>query len=420
MSRIRKIDLNVCKSALCPNLGIANASDYVWPVYRLGYAALECGKCGSLPPLFDETEYSAWFARLMGDKLGATGLGCPRCYTTEMIHYGQTRAGSARLQCRACRTVFTPQRLTAHQQESVANLLRRLDAGQYDSETTAYRMLTLAVNECERRLRLPAPGATSVATRIFTLPFQGRTAAEKIFVIVSADINSGMVLQISTNYCTWSTGEILRYRASDSEVPQHSHACTIEQVILQEKHFMQRSQFDEIAFGSARLKQNARGCIVRPVIAIHGHFQRLRILFPQVSDHFLAHECVLRGAAITAWSAEVRSAKTDLWFVVEENSDCKSAAEQYRLIGTWYAGWWNNRWQQWSQGENHKLISPLTGQKKALNPTQISLGACTRFIDWLEAHPWLARSNTLSARVVSLHLVCLAQIYNQTRHQGPD
>lgn len=45
-----KIHLNVCKSWSCPNLGVAEAADYLYPVYRLGYAALECQKCGSLPP----------------------------------------------------------------------------------------------------------------------------------------------------------------------------------------------------------------------------------------------------------------------------------------------------------------------------------------------------------------------------------
>ena len=69
---------------------------------------------------------------------------------------------------------------------------------------------------------------------------------------------------------------------------------------------MQRCQFDEIHYGSARLKGNDRGCILRPAIAIHGHFQRLKRRFPAITDHYLAHECVLRGAAITAWSAEVQ------------------------------------------------------------------------------------------------------------------
>lgn len=51
---------------------------------------------------------------------------------------------------------------------------------------------------------------------------------------------------------------------------------------MREAQFLRRSQFDEIQYGSAALKRNAKGVILRPVITAHGHFRVLNILFPTV------------------------------------------------------------------------------------------------------------------------------------------
>lgn len=82
--------------------------------------------------------------------------------------------------------------------------------------------------------------------------------------------------------------------------------------------FLQRSQFDEIQYGSAMQKRHARGNILRPVIAAHGHFKLLSQRFPEVKTHVIAHECFLRGAAIVAWAPLFRQRQGDLWYVEEE------------------------------------------------------------------------------------------------------
>lgn len=177
--------------------------------------------------------------------------------------------------------------------------------------------------------------------------------------------------------------------------------------------FLKRSQFDEIQYGSAELKRNDRGSMVRPVITIHSHFQRLKRRFPGVTDHYLTHECVLRGGAITAWSTEVRLGKTDLWFVSENIENANLSDKAFCLTGSWKMGWWKNVWQRWDNGEICKMIGLLTGQQSTAEPALISLASCTAFAVWLKSHPWSLRCHNFGARVVSQHLVGLGCIYNQ-------
>ncbi|MCK7257494.1 MULTISPECIES: hypothetical protein [Enterobacter] len=408
-----KIDLNVCKSWSCPNLGIPDASDYVVPVYRLGYAALECQKCGSLPPLFNKKECDEWFRHFMQQKLGNTGQGCPRCFTTRIIHYGYTKARTPRLQCCTCRYVFTPHYDNAQCQDKNITLLSRLEQGVHSGETTNQRVLAQAVNGFEHDLHVSFPALTRVSTTTMVLPFQGHSARQKLYVVISADADSGKIIQITTNYCDWKAGDSLLYKSSQPNPSAILPSSDVDLIREQEKQFLTRSQFDEIQYGSAELKRNDRGSIVRPVITIHSHFQRLKRRFPGVTDHYLAHECVLRGGAITAWSTEVRRGKTNLWFVSEKPENAMLSEKSFYLTGSWKMGWWKNVWERWDNGKRCKMIGLLTGQQSTAEPALITLAPCTAFGAWLKAHPWSLQCHNYGARVVSQHLVGLGCIYNQ-------
>ncbi|EOI1353277.1 IS1 family transposase [Citrobacter amalonaticus] len=415
MKSQNKIHLNVCKSWSCPNLGVAEAADYIYPVYRLGYAALECQKCGGLPPLFNEREFNHWFALLMKNKPDTTGAECPHCSASDVIRYGRTQAGHGRFQCRLCRTVFTPQQTKARFERTVEPFLLRLQRGDYAAETTQYRLLAKAVDWCEQQLHHATIDVKRVATKVLVLPFQGKAAKQQLYAVISADACSGRILQVTTNYSDEAVGDALLYKSSASPASQMAQECTEEYLRWQEIQFMQRSQFDEIHYGSAQLKRNDRGCILRPVIAIHGHFQRLKRRFPAITDHYLAHECVLRGAAITAWSAEVQRGTTNLWFVLEDANPPFGTEAEYRLTGNWNIGWWNNVWQRWSCGGADKIVCSLTGQKQAGNIAPVSLRASDAFVRWLHVHPWSSGQSGLGAKVLSRHVVCLAYLYNHYR-----
>lgn len=107
---------------------------------------------------------------------------------------------------------------------------------------------------------------------------------------------------------------------------------------MREAQFLRRSQFDEIQYGSAVLKRNGKGAILRPVITAHGHFRILKIRYPDVKTHIISHECFLRGAIITAWADQFRQQQGELWFVEEEISDSNADTpwhlrERHTMVG---------------------------------------------------------------------------------------
>lgn len=176
--------------------------------------------------------------------------------------------------------------------------------------------------------------------------------------------------------------------------------------------FLQRSQFDEIQYGSAMQKRHARGNILRPVIAAHGHFKLLNQRFPEVKTHVIAHECFLRGAVIVAWAPLFRQRQGDLWYVEEEIRNPASPAP-WQLQGKTHHGWWQNSWQRWTQEENQKMVCRLAGtaEENAFLP---DLAASRRFTIWLKNRPAFAQSALYSAGRVTQIVVSLVQEYNAT------
>ncbi|WP_165688842.1 IS1 family transposase [Cronobacter muytjensii] len=404
--------LNVCKSWACPNLGVPDAMDYQQPVYRLGYPALHCARCGSLPPLFNEPLFNGWFSRFLAQKLKQSGTGCPHCASALTIRYGTTQTGRQRLQCRACRKIFTPWQPGDKALRHIQACLAALARGETGGDRACYRTLAQAAAWCEAQLVERAHRAAHIATQTFTVPMQGEHPQQPLYVVLSADIVTGQVLQVTSSYCEWKPHEALRYPGGDAGHPA-LRLCGALRVREQEAQFMRRRQFDDIRYGYAALCRNDPGALLRPAIVIHGHFQWLRRRFPEVLSHSLAHECVLRGAAITAWAAQVSAGKTQLRFVVEETLNERAAGGAYVHRGSWRIGWWNNLWQQWENGATRKMIGMLTGEDDPGDIPTVSLQACMAFTDWLRLQPGVARWGHHRAGVVSQQLICLAYRYNQ-------
>lgn len=362
--------INCCKSFGCQNLGLANSPDYSWPEYRLGYAALHCRACGSYPPLFNEEQFRSWLSEYLTDFAANSGHFCPRCYQRETIRYGHNPQGSQRVQCRGCKKVWTPKhpRLTA----------------------------------------LVPP--EQIATIPLLVPFQGVSADQHLYVLLSFDAIHGNVLHISSNFTPHPAGASLRYRWRGNTEPVVSHDDIVERVSQRETQFLRRSQFDEIQYGSAMLKRNASGAILRPVITAHGHFRVLSHLWPAVKTHIIAHECFLRGAAITAWAKQYRDHHASLWFIDEEfNSDkCKLP---WQLLGKTYQGWWRNQWQIWQQGDTRKMVCLLT-EGPVEKGASITLAASHHFLAWLQQQTEFRQSPRNSAHSVFQAIRSLADKYN--------
>ena len=361
--------INACKSFGCRNLGQPTSTDYSWPDYRLGYPALHCRACGSYPPLFDEQQFRDWLSVHLSTFATEKGHFCPVCYGTKTICYGHNPQGSQRIQCRNCKKVWTPK--------------------QYQKEITPPEI---------------------IETVALLVPFQGASNGQKLYVLISFDALRGNILHLSTNYTQHQAGESLHYRYRGNAEPELHDNNIVQRVDMREAQFLRRSQFDEIQYGSAALKRNAKGVILRPVITAHGHFRVLNILFPTVKTHVISHECFLRGAIITAWADLFRQQQGEIWFIEEEIADYTDNMP-WSFQGTTYHGWWKNQWQLWVQGKNRKMVCALTGGNNS-KAEMLSFATSRHFIDWLHKQAVFTHSTPLSAGRVTQILLSLAQDYN--------
>lgn len=361
--------INACKSFGCRNLGQPTSKDYSWPDYRLGYPALHCRACGSYPPLFDEQQFRDWLSVHLSTFATEKGHFCPVCYGTKTICYGHNPQGSQRIQCRNCKKVWTPK--------------------QYQKEITPPEI---------------------IETVALLVPFQGASNGQKLYVLISFDALRGNILHLSTNYTQHQAGESLHYRYRGNAEPELHDNNIVQRVDMREAQFLHRSQFDEIQYGSAALKRNAKGVILRPVITAHGHFRVLNILFPTVKTHVISHECFLRGAIITAWAELFRQQQGEIWFIEEEIADYTDNTP-WRFQGKTYHGWWKNQWQLWVQGKNRKMVCALTGGNNS-KAVMLSFATSRHFIDWLHKQAVFTHSAPLSAGRVTQILLSLTQDYN--------
>lgn len=362
--------INTCKTAGCRNLGLASSPDYIWPDYRLGYPALHCRACGSYSPLFSGEEFQRWVSAALSQHAKEHGHFCPRCYQTTIIHYGHNPKGTQRIQCQHCKSVWTP----------------------------------------KRQPLKSAPVPEVICTIPLIVPFQGARADQKLYFLLSFNSLRGNVIHTSSNFTPHHAGLSLHYRWQGVPSAQPEYKDIVQRVSLRENQFLQRSQFDEIQYGAASMKRNAHGTILRPVIAAHGHYRVLRLLFPDVKTHLVAHECFLRGAAITAWAELFRYRLASLWFIDEEIDD-EVCPARWQLLGKINQGWWQNQWQIWGQENNRKMLCLLAGGDRSEGAT-LNLAASRRFTAWLQQQSAFQQSAQFSAARVTDTISVLASKYN--------
>ncbi|BDW71442.1 hypothetical protein JNE151685_41200 [Escherichia coli] len=319
--------------------------------------------------MFDEQQFRDWLSVHLSTFATEKGHFCPVCYGTETICYGHNPQGSQRIQCRNCKKVWTPK--------------------QYQKEITPPEI---------------------IETITLLVPFQGASNGQKLYVLMSFDAIHGNILHLSTNFTQHQAGESLHYRYRGNAEPELHNNNIVQRVDMREAQFLRRSQFDEIQYGSAALKRNAKGVILRPVITAHGHFRVLNILFPTVKTHVISHECFLRGTIITAWADLFRQQQGEIWFIEEEIADSTDNT-RWSFQGTTYHGWWKNQWQLWVQGKNRKMVCALTGGNNS-KAEMLSLATSRHFIDWLHKQAVFTHSTPLSAGRVTQILLSLAQDYN--------
>lgn len=188
--------INCCKSFSCRNLGLASSPDYDQPDYRLGYAALHCRACGSYPPLFNEEQFRLWLSAYLADSAANSG------------HFAQVVTNGA--------------------QSAMAEILRAVSAFSVgrvkglDAQTTAAH--TFEPPE-------------QIATVPLIVPFQGASADQKLYVLLSFDAIRGNILHVSSNFTPYPIGDTLRYRWRGIGEATATHDDIVQRVAQRESQF---------------------------------------------------------------------------------------------------------------------------------------------------------------------------------------
>lgn len=188
--------INCCKSFGCKNLGLASSADYSWPEYRLGYAALHCRACGSLPPLFDEEQFRCWLSAYLADFAANRG---------QFAHVATSEKSFA------------------------MGIIPRVASA--SSAETAKSVDTKAGASHQHRF------ARTNSDDSLARPFQGVSAGQQLYVLLSFDAIRGNVLHISSNFTPHTAGISLLYRWRGSAEPTVIHDDIIERVSQRETQF---------------------------------------------------------------------------------------------------------------------------------------------------------------------------------------
>ncbi len=174
--------------------------------------------------------------------------------------------------------------------------------------------------------------------------------------------------------------------------------------------FLQRSQFDEIQYGSAMQKRHARQYIA-PGYRRARSFQTAQPAVSGGETHVIAHECFY--AARRSLPGRRFSSAARRSMVCGRRDKEPSQPGSVAATGKTHHGWWQNSWQRWTQEENQKMVCRLAGtaEENAFLP---DLAASRRFTIWLKNRPAFAQSALYSAGRVTQIVVSLVQEYNAT------
>ncbi|WP_420791528.1 transposase [Enterovibrio qingdaonensis] len=413
---IQMLDLNVCKSGRCKNLGVPNAKEYEYNIRPLGFLAMRCGVCSATPPMLDNESYGLMRNHWQQQVALLSGKRCPDCGSHSIKRFGQSSNGKQRLQCKACQKTFsmrTP--VMKGQQQLVEQIKNALFCGE-EGES----LIRLAAEKgvhfdraCEQLKRQAQESmwrgepSKFMASTVFTLPYKGK--GNQLWGIITTDIESGRVLHISTSLVPMVLPESGQYQPCADAPPLvvEISDSAIDLAQKQEQRFLLRQQFDRCDFGVASLGSNKHSHAL-PVLTAHAHFAVLNMLNhgDDGGAHLLSHEVFLRGACITQFSNQVKNQQMSLAYVVGETDG------NIRLSNVRKLGWWQNHWQEFRDSSGaSKAFSVLCGNMD-LAPEAISLITAKQAVSFIEQNMSKLNLAQFTASRVDSFAAVLAARYN--------
>ncbi len=411
------LDLNVCKSRHCKNLGVANAPEYEYNVRPLGFLSMRCGACSATPPMLDNQSYGFMWRYWHQQIALLTGKRCPSCASRKIKRFGQSANGKPRLCCNQCDKTFSIRTPVMKGQQALVEQIQ----DQLQTAANGDLLKQLAAQKgvhfdraCEqlKRSALQAlwlePSATQMASVVFTLPYKGK--GNQLWGIVTTDKQTGRILHISTTLFPVDLPTLGRYQSCVDAPPLLTQAndSSIELANKQEQRFLLRQQFDRCDFGPAILGNKTHSHAL-PVLTAHAHFSVLNSLDHGNSGgvHALYHEVFLRGACITQFAHAVKNHHMALIYVKGETRGELQLANIRKL------GWWQNQWQEYrDESGTTKAYSVLVGKSELL-PEEICLSTANQAVEFIQQRMQeLDLAQFTASRVESL-MVALAAQYTE-------
>ncbi|EGL8727920.1 cytoplasmic protein [Escherichia coli] len=397
------VNVDCCKTPGCKNLGLLDSQDYI----AQGKNIL-CRECGYFFPVISERSLNIYRNRVNHSWRGLVPQ-CSACGSTSLKKYGYSAQGQRRMYCHHCSRTFitldhvntTPRRtqlaLMIEQGASLADIRKLL---LLNSTGLNRELIKLAreVNYKESR-QYSSASDISLATRAFRVKFNGSN--NYLYSLVTTEEQSGRVVAISTNYSPSAVESHYQYASSYEE--RLSPGTLAHHVQRKELLTMRRDTLFDIDYGRAILHQNDPGMLVKPVLPAYRHFELVRVLTEGYSiniQHYLDHECFILGGCLMANLQHIHQGRCHISFVKERGEKTTHYDTPPRLFLS--GGVRNNVWRAFSARDYSMAVCNLTGNKKANEMRNSTLASATRFINFLEAHPFLPSLNRMSpANVVS-------------------
>lgn len=175
--------------------------------------------------------------------------------------------------------------------------------------------LSRRANQAERDFVFPAFDI-AMSTRAFRVKFNGGDSS--LYVLVTAEEESGKVVAISTNYSAQPVEADYQYHSDYEErLPSGTLAHLVQR---KEALTMRRNVLFDVDYGPAVLYKNDPGMLVKPVLPAYRHFELVQALTDERSlnvQHYLDHECFILGGCMMANFSYLRQGRCHISFVRE-------------------------------------------------------------------------------------------------------
>lgn len=409
------INVNYCKTLGCKNFGILDSPDYL-----IQGKDVLCRECGFLFPVISSASLNLFRHNANRPWKGLIRQ-CPGCGGRSLKKYGFSSRGDHRLYCCRChKTFIAAEKLKAdYRQEQLSSLIQEgaslsdiRDLLRLDSTglCRALGKLSRYANQHERQWAFSAFDIM-LSTRAFYVNFSGGDG--RLYVLVTAEEQSGNVVAISTNYATHPVEKEYQYISRYEErLPPGTLTHLVQR---KESITMRRKSLFDVDYGPATLHKNDPGMLVKPVLPAYRHFELVQTLTDDRSlnvQHYIDHECFILGGCMVANLAYVQQGRSHISFVRERGMQPPQHDVPPRLFMS--GGIRNNIWRTFATRDYAMAVCNLTGNKKTGAQRHATLRGATRFIHYLHAHPFLPQLNRLSAANVTSALDYLKYEYNKT------